>query len=58
MTVDQDGNGVVQKKIPRKELAFYARLLIPLGRDATIISPPELIAALKQRAQEILEHYS
>jgi predicted DNA-binding transcriptional regulator YafY len=56
--LDEDGTGTIQKKIPATELAFYAQLLLSLGRDVVIQSPPELVESIKQRAHEILEHYS
>jgi predicted DNA-binding transcriptional regulator YafY len=58
MVVDEDGNGIIQKKIPANELAFYTRLLLPLGSEVTIESPSELVESIKQCAHEILEHYT
>ncbi|HLZ57630.1 MAG TPA: YafY family protein [Ktedonosporobacter sp.] len=58
MTVDEDGNGTIRKKIPHKDLAFYARLLLPGGNDVSIESPAELVEAIKEQAQEILAHYT
>lgn len=57
-TLDEDGNGMIKKMVATKDLAFYAGLLLPLGRDVIITSPAELIEVIKQRAREILEHYA
>lgn len=56
--IDEDGNGTVKKTIAAKDLAFYAGLLLPLSKNVVIVSPPELVEIIKQRAREILEHYS
>lgn len=58
ITIDDDGNGTIQKKIPTKDLAFYAQLFLPLGSDVTIESPRELVETIRERAHEILEHYT
>lgn len=56
--VDEDGNGIIRKKVSAGQLSFYARLLLPLGSDVIITSPPELVEIIRQCAHEILEHYS
>jgi predicted DNA-binding transcriptional regulator YafY len=43
--------------IPVSSLDFYARLFLRLGREATIASPPQLIAVLRREAHAILSHY-
>jgi predicted DNA-binding transcriptional regulator YafY len=58
MTRDAEGNGILQKTISEKDLAFYARLLLPLGREATVESPPELVETIRARAQAVLEQYT
>lgn len=55
--IDGDGNGVIRKMISLQTLPFYARLLLPLGRNVIIQSPPELIKMIRQHAQEVLEYY-
>lgn len=57
LALDNDGNGIIQQHIPLKELDFYARQFLPLGSDAIIASPPELIEAIKHRAHAILACY-
>lgn len=57
LALDNDGNGIIQQHIPLKELDFYARQFLPLGSDAIITSPPELIEAIKQEARTILACY-
>lgn len=43
--------------ITASEIAYYARLFLRMGPDATVESPPELIGAVQQLAQETLAHY-
>lgn len=57
LTLDADGNGSIKQQIPLKELDFYARQFLPLGKNTVITSPPELIEAIKQQAREILACY-
>lgn len=55
--IDQDGNGVIRKKIAAKDVNFYARSLLPLGKDVTVESPVELVQAIRHCAYELLEHH-
>lgn len=57
LTLDNDGNGTIQQHIPLKELDFYTRQFLPLGSDAIVASPPELIEVIKQEAGAILACY-
>jgi predicted DNA-binding transcriptional regulator YafY len=54
---DEEGGGVVVAGIPASEVDWYARQLLALGGDLVVESPPELIEALRQQAQEILRLY-
>ncbi len=47
---DAAGGGILEATIPRAELAYYARLFLAVGTEATVTSPPELIAAIRQQA--------
>lgn len=57
IVIDEQGCGSITKEIPQSELDFYARLFLPLGKEAVIASPPELIQAIQKRAREVLEQY-
>lgn len=52
-----DGGGVVEAKIPRSQIGFYAASLLSVGTDLEIQSPPELVEAIRQKAREIAEFY-
>lgn len=54
MNADSTGGGILDATIPRTELDYYARIFLALGTDATVQTPPEMIAAIRQQAQEIL----
>jgi predicted DNA-binding transcriptional regulator YafY len=54
---ETDGSGRIDMAIPVSSLNFYARLFLRLGREATIASPPELIAVLRWEAHAILSLY-
>lgn len=51
------GGGVVEASIPRQELDYYASRLLSVGVDVTVLSPPELVGAIRDKAQEIAEMY-
>lgn len=49
--------GVIETLIPASEVAYYAARLLPLGADLVVEAPPQLIAALRRLAREILARY-
>jgi predicted DNA-binding transcriptional regulator YafY len=57
ITPDGQGGGVIDATIPESEIDWYAAQLLPLGSDVLITSPPQLIAAMRQKAREIAELY-
>jgi predicted DNA-binding transcriptional regulator YafY len=57
MEADERGGGVIDAAIPESELDWYAAQLLPLGTNLRITSPPQLIAALRQKAREIAALY-
>lgn len=54
---DSAGGGILDATIPRTEIAYYARIFLALGTEAAVHTPPELIAAIRQQAQEMLRLY-
>ncbi len=49
--------GVIEGTLPRSEIGWFASQLLPVGLDATVESPPELIDAMCQQARALLERY-
>jgi predicted DNA-binding transcriptional regulator YafY len=58
ITVDEHGQGVVDAMIPASEVDFYAGRLLSLGPELFVESPPELIKAIRRKAQEVAELYA
>jgi predicted DNA-binding transcriptional regulator YafY len=58
VTVDEQGEGLIETELPTAELDFYARHLLPLGTELVVESPPELIGLMRVRTQEIAALYS
>jgi len=54
---DGSGGGIIEVTIPKSEVVYYARRFLAVGSEATVISPPELIAAIRQQAAATLELY-
>lgn len=54
---DGEGGGVIEATIPETEIEWYAAQLLPVGKELVIISPPQLIAALRRRACDVLALY-
>jgi predicted DNA-binding transcriptional regulator YafY len=57
MEADERGGGVIVASIPESEIEWYAAQLLPLGTDLRVLSPPQLIAALRRKAREIAALY-
>jgi predicted DNA-binding transcriptional regulator YafY len=55
---DAAGGGQIDMPIPGTSLDYYARIFLPLGREATIQAPAALIALLREQARAILAHYA
>ncbi|MGA7669128.1 MAG: WYL domain-containing protein [Nitrolancea sp.] len=49
--------GVIEGTLPRSEVGWFASQLLPVGLDATVESPPELIDAMWAQARAILDRY-
>jgi predicted DNA-binding transcriptional regulator YafY len=52
-----DQGGAIDTIIPASEIDYFAARLLPLGGDIAVTSPPELIAALRHAAHDILLRY-
>jgi predicted DNA-binding transcriptional regulator YafY len=52
-----NGSGTIDVDVPVSSLDFYARVLLPLGGQATVKSPPQLVKLLTATAREISSLY-
>jgi len=50
-------DGSLEVTLPAKTLGWVARLLLRVGRDATVIDPPELTAQVSDLARRTLDRY-
>jgi predicted DNA-binding transcriptional regulator YafY len=50
-------DGVIEVKIPRSEIDYYASRLLSVGTDLLVESPPELVKAIENKAREIVGLY-
>jgi predicted DNA-binding transcriptional regulator YafY len=57
VAVDADGRGVLETEIPAAELDWFANRFLPLGNEVEILSPPELVTMLEEKARVLAEHY-
>ncbi len=53
----EEGGGRIDATIPASEVDFYATRLLTLGTDLVVESPPELVAAIQQKAAAIAALY-
>lgn len=51
------GGGTIKGTIPASEIEWYATQLLPVGADALVQSPPELIAAIRRQVLAIANLY-
>ncbi|MEF2966400.1 YafY family protein [Paenibacillus sp. M1] len=57
MHVREDDSGFLKGTIPLGEIPFLARFFIGLGREATVIEPPRLLAEIRKVLSELMERY-
>ncbi len=55
-TFPSDG-GIIDMDINYDALEWVANCLLPLGRHAVVLEPPELKERMKQKVNELYEHY-
>ena len=51
------GDGSLEVLLPAKELGWVARLLLRVGSDVTVVSPPELAEDVRELARRTLDRY-
>ena len=54
---DGQGGGTIEGTIPVSEIEWYATQLLPVGADALVQSPPELIAAIRRHVLVVANMY-
>lgn len=54
---DGQGGGTIEGTIPASEIEWYATQLLPVGADALVQSPPELIAAIRRQSLAVADLY-
>lgn len=54
---DGHGGGLVEGRIPEREVEWYAAQLLPLGEEVMVESPSQLVAALLRQARAVLARY-
>ena len=52
-SIEPDQDGVIEAKIPRSEIDYYASRLLSVGTDVFVESPTELVEAIETRSREI-----
>lgn len=57
IALDERGEGTIEATIPASELDWFADHLLPLGSDLVVESPPELIDAMREKAEVVLAQY-
>lgn len=57
LVADDAGGGVIATTLPAAELDYYATRLLPMGASVRVEAPPELIAALRERARAVVALY-
>jgi predicted DNA-binding transcriptional regulator YafY len=53
----QEGGGSLEAEIPRSEIDYYASRLLSVGTEIFVDSPPELVEAIQNKAQEVIRLY-
>jgi predicted DNA-binding transcriptional regulator YafY len=53
----QEGGGTLEAEIPRSEIDYYASRLLSVGTEIFVDSPPELVEAIQNKAQEVIRLY-
>ena len=53
----EGGGGTLEAEIPRSEIDYYASRLLSVGTGIVVDSPPELVEAIQNKAQEVIRLY-
>ena len=53
----EGGGGTLEAEIPCSEIDYYASRLLSVGTEIFVDSPPELVEAIQNKAQEVIRLY-
>ena len=53
----EGGGGALEAEIPASEIDYYASRLLSVGTDVTVEYPPELVEAIRNKANEVIRLY-
>ena len=51
------GGGIIDMEIDHAALEWVADYMLPLGKNATVLEPVELIKLIQQKIYELHQHY-
>ncbi|MFP3388447.1 helix-turn-helix transcriptional regulator [Brevibacillus sp. SIMBA_040] len=54
----KDGTGLLEGSIAKRDLLYFAKFFISVGKDVTVKHPPELLNCMKSYLTELSSHYS
>jgi predicted DNA-binding transcriptional regulator YafY len=57
-SLEVDESVTVEGAIPRREVGYFAARLLSLGSDVHVLSPPELVGALRTMAEAVVARYN
>jgi predicted DNA-binding transcriptional regulator YafY len=58
VALDEHGQGMLDTFIPESEVDYYSSRLLTLGSDLFVESPPELIEAIRGKAEAVTRLYA
>ena len=56
--IREDGTGWLEGSIAKRDLLYFAKFFISVGKDVTVKHPPELLDCMKSYLSELSSHYS
>lgn len=56
--VRQDGSGWLEGNVARRDILFFAKFLIVLGKEVTVQHSPEIVDGIKTYLAELINMYS
>ena len=57
IAAQEGGGGTLEAEIPSSEIGYYASRLLSVGTEIFVDSPPELVEAIQNKAQEVIRLY-
>ncbi|GFH92938.1 MAG: WYL domain-containing protein [Lachnospiraceae bacterium] len=53
----EEGDGIIDMGINSSALEWVADFILPLGKNATVLEPVELLDIMKRKIHELYQHY-